>query len=202
MLLDLWLPALQEAARRDAEKKLKRAALQPARVFGRADFGDERGPMWTWDWYGTDWYAPMYPQWCIAGADYGGDEKCLNVITRATEQYGMRGLTPVRRAAWADVFARLLDWNEEKEVLDLGRMEMVELRDGTVIPAYAVPGGVVSATPVAYTERRFPDSVTWEWVSSLKVLRARKDTQCAAVVVYIPIAHLRGGGSAALSKAA
>lgn len=137
------------------DKKLRRAALQPARVFGRRDFDPNPAEeLLHFSLDGEDYWSPGFPTWLIADGD-------CKVLEKAIQNYGVRE-APVN-ANWLTFGRRLTSVLDGKPLDELDELHDYELPNGTVATCYAVDvdGGesVFPATPVMYAERRFAQDV-------------------------------------------
>jgi hypothetical protein len=155
-------------------KKLRRAAVEPARVFGRRDFDNGTpGPLHHYDLAGTDYWSPNYPTWLIIDGDCG-------VLEKALKRYGsVEAPVSGRWPEWVD---RMLEWQRVDEVSLAGPDEWT-LRNGVTAPFYEVVGDgnddlactgrLIAATPVMYCVRRFgEDCEYWFDGTVLRVVHA------------------------------
>lgn len=158
-------------------RKLKRAGVEPARVFGRRDF-DPKSSGAVLHYItpeGLHYYSPSFPTWMVL------DGEC-KVLDKACQRYGMRE-APVT-ARWVEYSTRLLA--DEGEVISLGDPEDYSLSNGVVFSAYTVgPCGVVPATPVMYVMRRFGEPLVFKYDNTMKVVRAWAEGTCVAVIRII-----------------
>lgn len=155
-------------------RKLRRGALEPARVFGRRDFDPKAaGAVLHYSFDGKDYYSPAYPTWMIRDGECG-------VLDKAITRYGMREAPVTGR--WVEYAGRL--FADAGTPIDLGEPLDYSLSNGVVFAAHTVgPLGVVPATPVMYLLRRFDaDSLDFQFDPTMKVVRAWVDGECVAVI--------------------
>lgn len=134
-------------------KSLQRAALEPARVYGRRDFDSGEGlPVLHYPSLdGANWYSPNYPTWMFVDE---GDNPCLK---RAIDRYGVAE-APVD-GSWFD-FAETLFDGMRGMVFNLKAPVLREMKDGGHVPFFEIPdsdGIYCAATPVIHAIRRFGD---------------------------------------------
>lgn len=133
-------------------KKLRRAALEPARVFARRDFDpNDSRPVFHYSWgTGTqhrDFYSPHFPTWIFEGNDE------LHVIEKAIDRYGLEE-APVTGKWWD--YAEFLFDPERGTNFESTQAEYRTMTNGAIVPFFHV-GGIdfMAATPAVYAQRRF-----------------------------------------------
>src|SRR5271166_1118134 len=136
-------------------KKLKRAAIEPARVFARRDFDPtESRPVLHFAWLqNTDsgvkfreFYSPHFPTWMFEA----GDD--LHVIDKAIERYGLEE-APVN-GKWYEFAEFLFDIEAGIPIL-LPDPEYKQMKNGAQVAFYYVGRKEwVAATPIVYAQRR------------------------------------------------
>src|SRR5271166_2940602 len=138
-------------------KKLKRAAIEPARVFARRDFDPtESRPVLHFAWLqNTDsgvkfreFYSPHFPTWMFEA----GDD--LHVIDKAIERYGLEE-APVN-GKWYEFAEFLFDVDRKGMPVALKDPEYRQMTNGAIVAFYHL-GGIdfIAATPVQYAIRRW-----------------------------------------------
>lgn len=164
-------------------KKLMRGALEPARVFGRRDF-DPKGAeaLLHYQHDGLDYWSPGFPTWLIADGD-------CRVLEKAIQRYGYRE-APVT-GSWPAFADKLFCAGNPRLRADLGELVDYELKkSGVVFSGFSVNGAVYPATPVAYAQRRWGDTLG-EYRSDGDFLRILVDGKVVVVVRSIASDHLR-----------
>lgn len=154
-------------------KKLKRAGVEPARVFGRRDFDPKAaGEVLHYTFAGADYYSPAFPTWMLLDGDCG-------VIDKAITRYGMRE-APVT-GGWVEYATRL--FADAGVDVTLDEPLDYSLSNGVIVSAYPVPSaGVVPATPVMYLLRRFGEDLSFQYDGSMFVIRVRHEGECVGVI--------------------
>lgn len=157
-------------------RKLKRAGVEPARVFGRRDFDPKAsGAVWHYSLDGEDWFSPHYPTWMFKGTD-------CPVLAKAIQRYGVEEAPVTGR--WVDFGQRLTGGPELGDRL-LGEAEDYERSDGVIFPGYELEGVVIPATPVMYAYRRFGEDITFGSSDEMKVLRIHADGETVGIIRFI-----------------
>lgn len=147
-------------------KSLKRAAIEPARVFARRDFDpNEKRPVLHFSWNDREFYSPHFPTWMFESGDECG------VIEKAIDRYGLEEAPVTGR--WWD-FAEFLFDPTKGQALVLDEPEMRVMTNGAHVAFYWL-GGIdfIAATPVAYAQRR------WDGDFSIT-----KDGKFARIITY------------------
>ena len=154
-------------------KKLMRGALEPARVFGRRDFDPKGGEaLLHYQHNGDDYWSPGFPTWIVADGD-------CRVLERAIQRYGYRE-APVA-GGWQEFGDKLFN-PIGFPAFELGELTDYELvQSGVVFPGFSVNGAVYPATPIAYAQRRWGDTLG-EYRSDGDFLRVLVDGKVVVVV--------------------
>ena len=139
------------------ERRLRRSAVEPSRVFAFSDFNDERNPVEHVNLEGGDWFAPYGWPYAFKGSN-------CKVLDRAIRQWGAVTRTDLTEAVQWIVNANPL----ERDVRLDSPVEFSYEPDrwhkkGLTVPAIVLPeGGFLPATPVYYTLRRFGLGGRWQ----------------------------------------
>lgn len=158
-------------------KKLMRAALEPARVFGRRDFDDGKAPELLAFTVGeAKWYGPGWPTWLFAGGE-------CKVLAKALERYGSREPLPQQTERFADYMHSMLVDDGRGFEVDIPNPEFLALSDGRTFAGYELAdGSALPATPVLYLLRRFGVEPTWSTHPTMSVVRGYVDGDVVAAV--------------------
>ncbi len=136
------------------DKKLWRAAIEPARVFARRDFEQSSDPLLRYTILkgskSYSFFTPAYPTWFVADGDG------CKVIANAIQRYGVRGVAMTEQLDKAIVL--LTDANKGLPYdLKAKEPKNFERKDGVIFPGWNVGGVIYPATPIAYAQRRWSD---------------------------------------------
>ena len=159
----------------DLVRKLKRAAVEPSRVFAQSDTRDLREPLWHFTVGSESWFAPWAGAWMVVGGD-------CKVLTRAVDKLGMHTFGE------APGISRLLARTDTPVNLDEPELNFAGAPKH-IYPVCRVTGdrlclGAVPATPVYYAYRRFGTDGTWVLSESGKaVIYCVNDVPVAVVAL-------------------
>jgi hypothetical protein len=127
-------------------KKLWRAANEPARVYARRDFDPKSAePLLLFVHNRKEYYSPGYPTWMFLGGD--------KVTERAIMRYGC-AKSQIRESIF-DPIGGIVDINPD------GSTEATRV-DGLTFPAWYLKDQLFPGTPIAYGLRRWNDQIQWK----------------------------------------
>lgn len=136
-------------------KKLRRAGIEPARVFARRDFDpDDNRPVLHYSWGDREFYSPHFPTWMFEA----GDD--TRVIEKAILRYGLEE-APVT-GKWYDGYAEFLFDPKAGERVPLGPPVYKQMNNGSIVPFHHIGkwNVYIAATPMMYADRRWGGNVT------------------------------------------